>query len=664
MAELSSVGYDLSQPAVQLEDGSEFMLATPYLEDYLNKFFTDLQAINSEASGALTGVENIGAGEGVFAQLDGQEIELKSLVAGAGITVSADADEITIASASGASIAPGTEESTLTVWDNTAMEWVELPEVKLAWVAGVATLTIEDSLGSDVTAITMDGDGQLGLFFDNTQVANTRAAGNGGLFVNNTATGAGFERVLTTSDAAAVADGTVEDSILHWNDVAGEWQPLDELTLNVAANVLTVSVEDSGAVLQPVLTADADDFVNIHYGTDGAIRARSVNAGWAIRSTADNNPASGGANNAELRFENPSDERSARVGYQGTTTEFEVKNEIHGGTILLSAEDTGGAEQSLVTGDPDGDVALYYDSDPALASGQFGMEVYGIGADSDPAIRMLDNPGGTLVGNIRATSGSGLVIDNRRNGLVQVRATDASASVVPMATFDPDDAVVLYFDDEPAMATFIDGIEVFNTEGAGQSGLIDLYDGGLSNRVQLVVNGGTGNGTFRSRVNSAHMFIISTDAGGTLVDGLEVDPDGQTIISHSGDPVIRTSAGGIRVLDTSGDDPTVLFADDANSGLGRMGYLGSTQLIFSNEQHGGHVAVLAEDTGGTTQTGLEFDPDTGVAVNGGTPTAPPTYSVTNVSTDRAYDANSTTLDEIADVLGTLIADLTLVGWLA
>ena len=33
------------------------------------------------------------------------------------------------------------------------------------------------------------------------------------------------------------------------------------------------------------------------------------------------------------------------------------------------------------------------------------------------------------------------------------------------------------------------------------------------------------------------------------------------------------------------------------------------------------------------------------------------YTPTNVSTDRAYDANSTTTDELADVLGTLIADL-------
>lgn len=34
-----------------------------------------------------------------------------------------------------------------------------------------------------------------------------------------------------------------------------------------------------------------------------------------------------------------------------------------------------------------------------------------------------------------------------------------------------------------------------------------------------------------------------------------------------------------------------------------------------------------------------------------------TYSESNVSTDRTYDANATSVDELADVLGTLIADL-------
>jgi hypothetical protein len=38
-----------------------------------------------------------------------------------------------------------------------------------------------------------------------------------------------------------------------------------------------------------------------------------------------------------------------------------------------------------------------------------------------------------------------------------------------------------------------------------------------------------------------------------------------------------------------------------------------------------------------------------------------TYTPTNVTTDRSYDANATTLDEVADVLGSLIADLQSLG---
>ena len=42
----------------------------------------------------------------------------------------------------------------------------------------------------------------------------------------------------------------------------------------------------------------------------------------------------------------------------------------------------------------------------------------------------------------------------------------------------------------------------------------------------------------------------------------------------------------------------------------------------------------------------------------------PAYTVTNVTTDRSYNADAVTLDEIADVLGTLIADLKAYGLLA
>jgi len=37
------------------------------------------------------------------------------------------------------------------------------------------------------------------------------------------------------------------------------------------------------------------------------------------------------------------------------------------------------------------------------------------------------------------------------------------------------------------------------------------------------------------------------------------------------------------------------------------------------------------------------------------------YTISNVTTDRTYNANATTIDEVADVLGTLIADLKSAG---
>ncbi len=35
----------------------------------------------------------------------------------------------------------------------------------------------------------------------------------------------------------------------------------------------------------------------------------------------------------------------------------------------------------------------------------------------------------------------------------------------------------------------------------------------------------------------------------------------------------------------------------------------------------------------------------------------PTYTISNLSEDRTYDANSTSTAELADILGTLISDL-------
>lgn len=42
---------------------------------------------------------------------------------------------------------------------------------------------------------------------------------------------------------------------------------------------------------------------------------------------------------------------------------------------------------------------------------------------------------------------------------------------------------------------------------------------------------------------------------------------------------------------------------------------------------------------------------------------PAAYTPTNVTADRGFDANSTSIDELADIVGTLITDLQTIGLL-
>lgn len=75
--------------------------------------------------------------------------------------------------------------------------------------------------------------------------------------------------------------------------------------------------------------------------------------------------------------------------------------------------------------------------------------------------------------------------------------------------------------------------------------------------------------------------------------------------------------------------------------------------VLGRLHHATDTNVLSRDNGSTWDT-------LGILMSG----SAQTYTVTNGSIDRAYDANSTSLNEIADVLGTLISDLQARGILA
>ena len=159
--------------------------------------------------------------------------------------------------------------------------------------------------------------------------------------------------------------------------------------------------------------------------------------------------------------------------------------------------------------------------------------------------------------------------------------------------------------------------------------------------------------------NGVPIHLTGRATGGTTESLFYADPDNSFYLYYAGDQTFRTTSSGVRITGRSGGaNPILEFANTSGS---RIGYVNvnntSGDMTIENEKHGGKIKVIGENASGTAQTLIQADPDTGVAFNGATDVAPPTYTPTNVTTDRTYDANSTTVAELADVVGTIIADL-------
>ena len=84
----------------------------------------------------------------------------------------------------------------------------------------------------------------------------------------------------------------------------------------------------------------------------------------------------------------------------------------------------------------------------------------------------------------------------------------------------------------------------------------------------------------------------------------------------------------------------------------------------SIEPSGDNINIIDKNLLFGTATGTQIGTATTqkLAFYGSTPIVQPAaYTLSNVNADRGYDADATTLDEIADVLGTLISDLQNLG---
>lgn len=159
-------------------------------------------------------------------------------------------------------------------------------------------------------------------------------------------------------------------------------------------------------------------------------------------------------------------------------------------------------------------------------------------------------------------------------------------------------------------------------------GTVKLQNNSTNGAAGMVFNGaasGSGFVTFLSTSGSGTTDFINFRTGNNgAVEAMHINTAGLVGIGTSTFP----SAGSKAIIFGDGTVPSSMGSDTAG--------------LYANDVSGTVNLFAINEAGESTRL---------------TYPAPETYSVSNVTTDRTYDANSTSIDELADVLGSLIADL-------
>lgn len=198
---------------------------------------------------------------------------------------------------------------------------------------------------------------------------------------------------------------------------------------------------------------------------------------------------------------------------------------------------------------------------------------------------------------------------------------------------------------------------------AGSTETFDFYDSSSNNNdvIRLLDTGGD-----VRMVLKVNETGISTGMYGAIVFYEESTPSspaiGNALFLSSTSPFPLQFERGVYINRSGGDYDS------------RVRSQGSTQLMFwdsstdrvgiltSSPDASLHVAGAVHFTGAAELDGALNHDGTTVGFYGVTPvTRPATFTVTNHTADKTYDANASTVDELADVLGSLLIDLNACG---
>ena len=157
------------------------------------------------------------------------------------------------------------------------------------------------------------------------------------------------------------------------------------------------------------------------------------------------------------------------------------------------------------------------------------------------------------------------------------------------------------------------------------------WDGAALYVTQMTINAGNITAAITISQIDSSAIGVSTPSSGAFTT---LDTSG--VVAHTGSIFSVSHPNGIDINPGSDTDTDLLT----------LGVTGAPKLSWDESDDRFHLNKGLFITTGLLIVGTQ-----------------PDYTVTNHTTDRTYDANATSLDELADILGTLIADLQAIGLL-
>lgn len=373
-----------------------------------------------------------------------------------------------------------------------------------------------------------NGTGSTVMDFNGSPVARSQADGMRVLTDIVTATPPTNEAVTASWD---IYDQGNDDVLAQLGFPAGS----NELQVRnyMHGGNIVVRGEDAAGVSRNILVGDPDGFTSMYDLGVEKVRTNSVGARLAGSVVTATPPTTEAVDTRLELFDADFSDVIAQVGFDASN-DLRIRNVMHGGQVILEAEDAAGVSRALLSGDPDTGVALGAGSFSRFITTSLGRVIIRSDGNSDLDNRhiRLEHADGTLRG-VMGYDGAGtgqLTLANQINGVgVLLQAFDAGGVNRALFTADPDGAAELGFQGiftARSAAAASGGLEANNTlTGAGfervltASDLIDAQTGSFTGTLTGFAVNPTGTINFAITGNHCTLYndgaLISATSNAT-----------------------------------------------------------------------------------------------------------------------------------------------------